>query len=247
MQSRAGIVGALALAAMTFVAPATAQDFVALPAWSETRQIEGIDVRIDVGPDYRITPFGTASLIEIRVRIGLADLQAKAPAILTALAARHAGQAARFSFPRLDQPVLANGALWVSGVVRVETRDPLFGGPIVETAQFTIAFRPEVSGASVGVGAHLTAFDMGGGLMGALGVEAMLRDFLEGEIRRGLAESAAFFDLPATLQAYGITMGTVELVSFDGLPGLVATASATLDGGQLMTAVIDMAAALAMR
>ncbi|MGE0458915.1 MAG: hypothetical protein AB7O56_12015 [Bauldia sp.] len=245
MRRRIRLVGLAALAALALPGPsARAQDFVTITTLAETIQIEDVAVRIDVATDYRIVPIGAASVVEVRLRIGLADVQAKAAAILTALAARQSGGTIGVSFPRLDPPVAANGAIRISGLARIATRDPVFGAPIVETGQFTLALRPAATDVSVGIQADLVSFQVGGGLMVAIGIEDMLRDALETELRQALAQAPAIFTLPPELLAYGIRIGAVDVVDFGGLPGLVATASATLDGAQLMTAVIDLAAAL---
>lgn len=220
-----------------------AQDFIAVPAFAETIEIAGVAVRIDVGTDYRITAAGAANVVELRVRLGLADLEAKTGAILAALAAHHLNEVG-LSFPRLDPPVVADGAIRISGIARIATRDPLFGAPVVETGQFTLALRPEMMPFAIGIRVDLLSFEIGGGLMVTVGVEEILRDFIEEEIRRAFAETPAVFTLPPELLTYGIRIRTVDFVDFGGLPGLVATAQATLDGTQLMTAVIELAVAL---
>ncbi|MCW5697463.1 MAG: hypothetical protein KIS96_12120 [Bauldia sp.] len=233
------IVAPLVLAAM----PAAGQDFIALPAASTTFPIEGEAVRIDIAADYRILPLGAANQVDLRVRLGLGDLQARAPAILTALAARRV-DAVSFSFPRLDPPQAGDGAIWLTGLLRIRTADPLFGAPVDGVAAFRLALRPEATATSVGVAADLTYFDLGNALMEALGVEAALAEFVEGELRRGFAEVEAVFTMPPELVALGVAINAVSVVDIGGgVPGLYASASAILDGAQLMTAIIQLTTA----
>jgi hypothetical protein len=166
-----------------------AQNYEALPFWIETRFIEGQEVRVDITPEFRIVSLGATSRVDLRVSIGLADLQAKAPMILQALSARQSSSEIRFSFPRIDQPVTRNGAVWIAGRIRIEARDPLFGAPIVETVNLTVALRPVLTAVSVAVTADLAGFDLGGGLMGVFGVEALLRGLVEHELRRSLNDA----------------------------------------------------------
>lgn len=237
-------VGAAVVASVA-VMPAVAQDFVALPAWSHVDVVEGQDVRIDIAPDYRIVPLGGGpSQVEMRVRIGLGDLQARAPAILAALATRAAGTV-QFGFPRIEPPLAGDGAIWVTGLVRIQTRDPLFGAPVDATAQFRLALRPDATPTSVAVTADLAGFELGSELLDVLGVEAALRDVVEGELQRGLAEADAVFTLPPELVGYGIAINAVSVVDVGGgVPGILATASAVLDASQLMTAIIDLTTSL---
>lgn len=225
--------------------PVLAQDYQALPAYAETQIVEGQSIRLDIMPEYRIVPLGAASRVDIRVRIALADLMAKTPAILDGLALRGANPDVQFTFLRVDPPLAAMDGVWITGAVRIAARDPVLRAPIVETANFTLVLRPVVTPTVVSLTADLASFDLGGGLLGVFGLEQLLRDLVEGELRRGLAGADAVFALPPALLAYGLAITGVGIYDLGGgIPGLVADATATLDAAQLVTAIIDLTTAL---
>lgn len=222
---------------------ALAQNFEPLPGRTETRVIEGQEIRLKISPEIKVTTEGGKNRLDLRVRIGLGDLQAKAVGILNSMIARQGGSGVDWSFPALAAPVAADGALKISGSIRAEKR--LLGIRTRETANFLLALRPQHTSTTIIVAGALEHFDLGNSLLGDVGMEGFLRDFVAAEISKALSAEDAMFMLPEELRVFGFTIIEVNLVDIgNGVAEIAALATTELDGPELTKALATLATVL---
>jgi hypothetical protein len=232
----------IGLVAMVLPQVALAQGFEPLPGRTETTIIEGQQVNLGITPEIKVTTAGDKNRLDLRVRISLVDLQAKAASILNSMVAQQS-DGVRWSFPQLAAPVAADGALNITGTVRAETE--AFGLAVQETANFVLALRPLHTATMITVAAELEHLEVGRSVLGDLGLEGLLRDLVAEELSNALSGEGALFTLPEELLVFGFTIVDVAVVDTgSGEAELVALAATELDGPQLARALATLATIL---
>ena len=236
----------LGLVVLAFAGPALSADgFEPIAGRTEVKQIEGQQVMLPIMPELRIITEGGVNTVDLRVRIGLGDLQAKAPAILEAAVARKSNSTVELSLPRIDPPVVEAGALKIRGALKA-SNDDLFI-EITETADFVLALTPRHDATSVAVIGTLEHFDLGNSILDGVGGGEQLLEGLAGNaIQRGLNDDDALFRIPDAIGDFGFTLTEVVLADIgNGVGELSATATAQLDGAALTRLLSTVATSFA--
>lgn len=179
-------------------------DWNMLESRNEDVSIEGQTVTLTLLPSLKSSvTTGPAVRLDLRLDVGLSDLQRKIPAILAHWADRKSRKCGlSWSFPRITPPGYASGRLWVKGTVRVAQGVCAFGTKTRlwrETAGFRIALSPAAVGNRVRLVATLEQLNPGKGVPGQAGVEKEIEAAVEAVVRAVVYDETSV-DFPKALK-----------------------------------------------
>jgi len=226
---------AFALAISLSAASAQPLDWIALKPRSEVINLRGQSVTIIIRPEARIQATNVGWKLELRAFAGLGDLQAKAPAMLAALAAGKTSCTDRWSFPSLQPIAVSGGKLMISGEIRFEkwACEKILGQEVKtrlfqETAGFGIAVFPAFDATEVRLQADLERFDLGQSLLDDLDLDDELVALLERELASALSGDSARLGFPEEVRALNPTFTQAEIRDGGSEAVLFAAAEAPL-------------------
>jgi len=210
------LVAALLLA---LTQPAFAADWQKAPDFATTKDIEGQKVRFAFKPEYLANdPVEGKVRLDVRSDVGLADFQAKIPAILTALAERKSkGCGLKIKLPELSPVTFDTGSLRIGGKVRLELRQKLLGKCkklARETADMVVTAKPVVGGDHIYFEVAVEDLNLGKSLL--QGLESDIRELAENALSKAIREDKANFGFPKQVADLKPVFDSVELKAGQG-------------------------------